>query len=247
MYVGGGVSGIRMWCRVICLGVVVLLLCFYLHTHGYLANTPLPLHTHTCLHPPPPLHTAAQPQPRQTPTMPATGDVVLVHDDSVLYDEVYGEQWGYGKLVSAVVETESGVTLGRVRDYMFSPDSGRISAIKYDAFGLPLLPASLVKTFSLGVDWVVAADVSKVIVRAGAEAAAVQETEGADWCGCGVNVCCIKRRAWHSNLLGLVDIAILLAPLFPHNVDCHGIDRRGIDRTLAHCPLLTTMLLTTMY
>lgn len=103
---------------------------------------------------------------------------MLVHDDSVLYDEVYGEQWGYGKLVSAVVETEAGVTLGRVRDYLFSPDSGQISAIKYDAFGLPLLPASLVKTFSLGVDWVVAADVTKVIVRAGAEGAAVQETEG---------------------------------------------------------------------
>ncbi len=120
---------------------------------------------------------------------------MLVHDDSVLYDEVYGEQYGYGKLVSAVVETEAGVVLGKIRDYLFSPDTGSIGAIKYDAFGLPLLPASLVKTYSLGVEMIVAANVNKVIVRAGAENVALQETEGMWSGGCFGCYCCTTSCA----------------------------------------------------
>eukprot|EP00197_Chlamydomonas_leiostraca_P003896 CAMPEP_0202868690 /NCGR_PEP_ID=MMETSP1391-20130828/11016_1 /ASSEMBLY_ACC=CAM_ASM_000867 /TAXON_ID=1034604 /ORGANISM="Chlamydomonas leiostraca, Strain SAG 11-49" /LENGTH=527 /DNA_ID=CAMNT_0049548889 /DNA_START=201 /DNA_END=1784 /DNA_ORIENTATION=- len=79
------------------------------------------------------------------------GDVVLVHDDSVLYDQPLDGRYGYYLLAGMEVKTRSGEFLGKVRDCSFSPDSGAISRVVYDDFGLSFLPVSFFDTFSLSM------------------------------------------------------------------------------------------------
>jgi sporulation protein YlmC with PRC-barrel domain len=106
------------------------------------------------------------------------GDVVLVHDESALLDPPADETYGFYRVVGCEVETEDGTVLGRVRDYVFNPDSGAISSIKYDALGIPSIPQSLLSCSSLSWQDVVAVGPSKVIVRRGSEFRAVKENDG---------------------------------------------------------------------
>ncbi len=53
----------------------------------------------------------------------------------------------------------------QVRDYMFNPDNGQISTIKYDTFGIPAIPQSLVTTYNLGWQEVVQVGPTEVIVQ----------------------------------------------------------------------------------
>jgi sporulation protein YlmC with PRC-barrel domain len=106
------------------------------------------------------------------------GDVVLVHDESALLDPPADETYGFYRVVGCEVETEDGTVLGRVRDYVFNPDTGAVSSIKYDALGIPSIPQSLLSCSSLSWQDVVAVGPSKVIVRRGAEFRAVKENDG---------------------------------------------------------------------
>lgn len=106
------------------------------------------------------------------------GDVVLVHDESALLDPPADETYGFYRVVGCEVETEDGTVLGRVRDYVFNPDTGAISSIKYDALGIPSIPQSLLSCSSLSWQDVVAVGLSKVIVTRGAEFRAVKENDG---------------------------------------------------------------------
>ncbi|KAI8110363.1 hypothetical protein M9435_002039 [Picochlorum sp. BPE23] len=81
-------------------------------------------------------------------------------------------------MVGSEVETEDGLSLGKVRDFLFNPDNGEIVSIRYDALGLPSIPQNLLGCSRL--DWhdIVAVGPSKTIVRRGAERRAVKENEG---------------------------------------------------------------------
>jgi hypothetical protein len=53
----------------------------------------------------------------------------------------------------------------QVRDFSFSPDTGALTRITYDDFGLPFLPLSFFDTFSLPLTDVVNIGVGGLIVE----------------------------------------------------------------------------------
>lgn len=104
------------------------------------------------------------------------GDVVLVHDESVLESNL--STYGLNTLVGCELVTESGEYLGRVRDYLFHPDSGKVVDIVFDSLGVPLIPDSIVSTYSLNVVEVVTAGPGRIIAKEGAERRLEQLTSG---------------------------------------------------------------------
>lgn len=106
------------------------------------------------------------------------GDVVLVHDESSLWDPPGDESLGFVKLVGSEVQTEDGLTLGKVRDFLFNPDSGQIASIRYDALGIPSIPQELLGCSRLDERDIVAVGPSRTIVRRGSDKRAVKENEG---------------------------------------------------------------------
>ena len=106
------------------------------------------------------------------------GDVVLVHDESSLWDPPADESLGFVRLIGSEVCTEDGLTLGKVRDFLFNPDNGQISSIRYDALGLPSIPQELLGCSRLDERDIVAVGPTKTIVRRGADRRAVKESEG---------------------------------------------------------------------
>ena len=106
------------------------------------------------------------------------GDVILVHDESSLMDPPADEMYGYISLVGAVVATEDGTKLGKIRDFVFNPDTGDIISIQYDALGIPSIPQSLLSCYSL--DWreIIAVGPNEAMVRRGAQKRARKENDG---------------------------------------------------------------------
>ncbi|KAJ4753814.1 Hydrogenase isoenzymes formation protein hypE [Rhynchospora pubera] len=78
------------------------------------------------------------------------GDVVLVHDESVLENEL--NLVGLESLVGYNVTTTGRRDVGKVRGYTFNINSGAVDCLELDSFGLSLIPSSLVSTYSLLVD-----------------------------------------------------------------------------------------------
>ncbi|CAM6087707.1 unnamed protein product [Calypogeia fissa] len=95
------------------------------------------------------------------------GDVVLIQDD----DTILGRRdlFNCSDLVGNDLFTEDGIKLGKVRDYNFSLENGEVVSIEYDSFGIPLIPSSLTKTYSLAVDEVIETQEDSLLVRRGAE------------------------------------------------------------------------------
>mmetsp|Transcript_11824 Transcript_11824/g.32279 ORF Transcript_11824/g.32279 Transcript_11824/m.32279 type:complete len:696 (+) Transcript_11824:48-2135(+) len=91
------------------------------------------------------------------------GDVVLV-DDSSLYEPPMDGRFGYYILSGMEVRTRSGDFLGKVRDFSFSPDTGAISRIIYDDFGLSFLPVAFFDTYSIPMSDVIGVGPSGLIV-----------------------------------------------------------------------------------
>ena len=106
------------------------------------------------------------------------GDVVLVHDESSLLDPPADESLGFVRMIGSEVCTEDGLTLGKVRDFLFNPDNGQISSIRYDALGLPSIPQELLGCSRLNERDIVAVGPTKTIVRRGADRRAIKESEG---------------------------------------------------------------------
>ncbi|KAK3234353.1 hypothetical protein CYMTET_55387 [Cymbomonas tetramitiformis] len=102
------------------------------------------------------------------------GDVILVHDEDALEPDL--SVYGLYTLIGSEVITESGEPLGRVRDFTFEPDSGRVARIHFDALGVPLIPDSVVSSYSLSVEEVVTVGPDRVVVLEGAEARVKQLT-----------------------------------------------------------------------
>jgi sporulation protein YlmC with PRC-barrel domain len=93
------------------------------------------------------------------------GDVVLVHDEGALLDPPADETYGYLKLVGSEVQTEDGVSLGKVRDFVFNPDNGQVASVRYDALGVASIPQALLSCYSLSWEDIVAVGPTKTIVR----------------------------------------------------------------------------------
>ncbi|APB34361.1 PRC-barrel domain-containing protein [Gloeomargarita lithophora Alchichica-D10] len=103
------------------------------------------------------------------------GDVVLVEDDRVL-EEL--DPLPYTRLVGSEVVTETGEFLGKVRDFEFAVEQGRISHLVIDSLGVPRVPSRFLSTYELSVDEVVSVGADKLIVFEGAEERLNQLTRG---------------------------------------------------------------------
>jgi len=105
-----------------------------------------------------------------------TGDVILVEDEEALDDVVDVEL--YNKLVKCEVVTETKQQLGKVRDFQFDADDGKVSAITIASLGIPQIPDQLVSTYELSIDDVVASGPDRLIVFEGSEERLTQITVG---------------------------------------------------------------------
>lgn len=105
-----------------------------------------------------------------------TGDVILVEDEDALDDVVDVEL--YNKLVKCEVVTETKQQLGKVRDFQFDADDGKVSAITIASLGIPQIPDQLVSTYELSIEDVVASGPDRLIVFEGSEERLTQITVG---------------------------------------------------------------------
>ncbi|VEP18200.1 PRC-barrel protein [Hyella patelloides LEGE 07179] len=104
-----------------------------------------------------------------------TGDVILVEDEDVVEDidiELYS------KLVKCEVVTETNQPLGKVRDFQFDADDGKVQAITIASLGIPQIPDQLVSTYELSIDDVVTSGPDRLIVFEGSEERLTQITVG---------------------------------------------------------------------
>jgi sporulation protein YlmC with PRC-barrel domain len=104
-----------------------------------------------------------------------SSDVILVEDEDAIEDV---EVELYNKLVTCEVITETGDLLGKVRDFQFNVDDGRVSSIIIAALGIPQIPEQLISTYELSMEEVVSAGPDRLIVYEGAEDRINQLTVG---------------------------------------------------------------------
>ncbi|XP_020580091.1 uncharacterized protein LOC110024462 isoform X2 [Phalaenopsis equestris] len=90
------------------------------------------------------------------------GDVVLVPDESVMQDEL--KMTGLDTLVGYDVVKDGRRSIGKIRGYTFSINSGAVESLEFDSFGFSIIPSSLVSTYQLSVEDVLDVESDKVIV-----------------------------------------------------------------------------------
>lgn len=104
-----------------------------------------------------------------------TGDVILVEDEDVIEDvdiEIYSS------LINCEVVTETGEPLGKVRDFNFNLENGKVDSITVASFGYPQIPDQVISTYELSVDEIVSSGPNRIIVFEGAEERLTQITVG---------------------------------------------------------------------
>eukprot|EP00798_Chlamydomonas_sp_ICE-L_P023096 gene23096-30293_t len=106
------------------------------------------------------------------------GDVILVDDESAMYQQPLDGRYGFLVLSGMEVKTRSGDFLGKVRDFSFSPDTGTISRIVYDDFGLSFLPVNFFDTFSVNLSKVLSFGPGGIIVTDESKYSEQRETSG---------------------------------------------------------------------
>lgn len=104
-----------------------------------------------------------------------TGDVILVEDENVIEDI---EIEAYSKLVGCEVITEAGEPLGKVRDFQFNIEDGKIYSIIIASLGIPQIPEQLISTYELSIEEVVSSGPNRLIVFEGAEEKITQISVG---------------------------------------------------------------------
>ncbi len=104
-----------------------------------------------------------------------TGDVVLVEDEDI-FETVDIDV--YTTLINSEVITETGEPLGRVRDFQFNLDNGKVSSIIISSLGFPQIPDQLISTYELSMEEVVSSGPNRLIVFEGAEERLSQLTVG---------------------------------------------------------------------
>jgi sporulation protein YlmC with PRC-barrel domain len=103
-------------------------------------------------------------------------DAILVENENVLEDILVSER--YTNLIGNEVVTESGELLGKVRDYQFEPENGNLAALILASLGSNLIPDSLISTYELDVNEIIAVGRDRIIVTEGMEERLVQLTKG---------------------------------------------------------------------
>lgn len=79
------------------------------------------------------------------------GDVVLIQNDQDFCPEARVNRQGLTLLSGLKIKMETGELLGKVRDFVFDPNNGRIERLVFDGLGLPYLPIGLVDEFAVDV------------------------------------------------------------------------------------------------
>eukprot|EP00250_Pteridium_aquilinum_P017301 c23558_g1_i1 orf=272-1882(+) len=95
------------------------------------------------------------------------GDVVLVNDESALENEMTA--LNCETLVGYDVITEDGNYVGKIRDYSFDLQDGKLTSLDFDSVGFSLVPSSLISTYRLDVDEVIEVLPDSILVKGGAE------------------------------------------------------------------------------
>jgi sporulation protein YlmC with PRC-barrel domain len=96
-----------------------------------------------------------------------TGDVILVENEDVIEDDV--DILAYSNLINSEVITETGEPLGRVRDFQFSIEDGKVYSIIIASIGLPQIPEQLISTYEIPMDEVVSSGPNRLILFEGAQ------------------------------------------------------------------------------
>lgn len=103
-------------------------------------------------------------------------DAILVDDESVLEDILVTER--FTTLINNEVVTESGEPLGKVRDFKFDPETGDLLFLIVASVGNPIIPASLISTYELDVNEIIAVGRDRIIVTEGMEDRMTQLSKG---------------------------------------------------------------------
>jgi sporulation protein YlmC with PRC-barrel domain len=103
-------------------------------------------------------------------------DAVLVDSEAVLEDILATER--YTNLINNEVVTESGEPLGKVRDFKFDGETGELRYLILAAVGNPAIPASLISTYEVDVNEIIAVGRERIIVTEGMEDRMTQVTKG---------------------------------------------------------------------
>ncbi|PSS23883.1 Nuclear receptor corepressor 2 like [Actinidia chinensis var. chinensis] len=106
----------------------------------------------------------------------SVGDVVLIQDESVMENEV--KMVGLETLVGYNVVTPSRRSIGKVRGYTFNINSGAIESLELDSLGISIIPSSLVSTYALLVEDVLAVLSDTVVVHEAAASRIQRLTKG---------------------------------------------------------------------
>ncbi len=104
-----------------------------------------------------------------------TGDVILVEDEDVIEDIDID---AYTTLINSEVITEAGEPLGRVRDFQFNLEDGKVSSIIIASLGFPQIPDRVISTYELSIEEVVSSGPNRLIVFEGSEERLTQLTLG---------------------------------------------------------------------
>jgi sporulation protein YlmC with PRC-barrel domain len=103
-------------------------------------------------------------------------DAILVDDESVLEDILITER--FTTLINNEVVTESGEPLGKVRDFKFDPETGELMFLIIASVGNPIIPASLISTYEIDVNEIIAVGRDRIIVTEGMEDRMTQLSKG---------------------------------------------------------------------
>jgi len=104
-----------------------------------------------------------------------SSDVVLVEDENVIEDV---EVELYSQLINSEVITETGEPLGKVRDFQFNLESGKVISLIISSLGIPQIPDQIISTYELKVEEIVSSGPNRIIVFEGSETRLRQLTVG---------------------------------------------------------------------
>ncbi|MGL5804500.1 MAG: PRC-barrel domain-containing protein [Xenococcaceae cyanobacterium] len=104
-----------------------------------------------------------------------SSDVILVENEDVIEDV---DVDAYNRLINCEVITETGEPLGRVRDFQFNADNGKVFSLIIASLGIPQIPEQFISTYEISMDEVVSSGPNRLIVFEGAEERINQLTVG---------------------------------------------------------------------
>ncbi|GBF81518.1 PRC-barrel domain-containing protein [Aphanothece sacrum] len=103
------------------------------------------------------------------------GDVILVdNEDAIETVDIDA----YTPIINCEVITEVGEPLGRVRDFQFDLQTGKVSSIIIASLGFPQIPDQVLSTYEISMEEVVSSGPNRLIVFEGAEERLNQLTVG---------------------------------------------------------------------